>query len=308
MQEEALAINNLANRLDDNFERALSIILSSEGRLVLTGVGKSGHIARKAASTFASTGTPSFFVNPVDCLHGDFGMLSPSDVMLIISKSGESREISEIVAFLHRFNIPLIAICNESDSFLSSNSTVSLLTQVSKEACPLNLAPTTSTTVALALTDAIAVCLMNMRGFKSEDFAVFHPAGSLGKQLTPVKKIMHTGQSLPITTTKTKLKDTLALIMEKKLGVAIVINEEGLLEGIITDGDFKRLLAGEGAAILEKPMSDIMTKNPKTIGKDALIADAISAMEGKVTSLIVVEDKKPIGIIHIHDILKYKAI
>lgn len=302
----------LSEKLDSNFENAVNELFNIKGRVITSGVGKSGHIARKAASTFASTGTPSFFVDPNECLHGDFGMITKDDYLVLYSKGGESREIIELVNWSCRQNIPYIAITNDASSTLSKNSKITLLTHVKEEACPLKLAPTVSTTASLALSDALATALMELRGFRAEDFAIFHPGGSLGRQLAKVKTIMHT-DNLPIINLETSLYDALFKIIECKLGIAIITDDNNILKGIIVDGDLKRLLVKDKQIenILKTKVKDIMNNNPKVIYQDTLIGEALHLMEGKITNLVVVEDnkdgKKPIGIVHIHDILKIKA-
>lgn len=302
----------LSEKLDDNFEKAVNELFNIKGRVITSGVGKSGHIARKAASTFASTGTPSFFVDPNECLHGDFGMITKDDYLVLYSKGGESREIIELVNWSCRQNIPYIAITNDASSTLSKNAKITLLTHVKEEACPLKLAPTVSTTASLALSDALATALMELRGFRAEDFAIFHPGGSLGRQLAKVKTIMHT-DNLPIINLETSLYDALFKIIECKLGIAIITDDNNILKGIIVDGDLKRLLVKDKQIenILKIKVKDIMNNNPKIIHQDTLIGEALHLMEGKITNLVVVEDtkdgKKPIGIVHIHDILKIKA-
>ncbi|WP_295296238.1 KpsF/GutQ family sugar-phosphate isomerase [uncultured Brachyspira sp.] len=302
----------LSEKLDNNFEKAVNELFKIKGRVITSGVGKSGHIARKAASTFASTGTPSFFVDPNECLHGDFGMITKDDYLVLYSKGGESREIIELVNWSCRQNIPYIAITNDESSTLSKNAKITLLTYVEEEACPLKLAPTVSTTASLALSDALATALMELRGFRAEDFAIFHPGGSLGRQLAKVKTIMHT-DNLPIINLETSLYDALFKIIECKLGIAIITDDNNILKGIIVDGDLKRLLVKDKQIenILKTKVKDIMNNNPKVIYQDTLIGEALHLMEGKITNLVVVEDnkdgKKPIGIVHIHDILKIKA-
>ena len=307
---ESENLKYLSDKLDSNFENAVKELFQISGRVITSGVGKSGHIARKAAATFASTGTPSFFVDPNECMHGDFGMITKDDCCLLYSKGGESREIIELVNWLCRQNIPYIAITNDPKSTLSKNAKITILTYVKEEACPLKLAPTVSTTASLALSDALATALMELRGFKAEDFAIFHPGGSLGRQLAKVKSIMHT-DNLPIINLTTTLKEALFKIIECKLGIAIVVDDNDTLKGVIVDGDLKRLLVKDDniANILNKEVKDIMNTSPKVIYEDTLIGEALHMMEGKITNLIVVdkESSKPIGIVHIHDILKIKA-
>ncbi|WP_304331829.1 SIS domain-containing protein [Brachyspira innocens] len=307
---ESENLRDLSDKLDSNFENAVNELFKIRGRVITSGVGKSGHIARKAAATFASTGTPSFFVDPNECMHGDFGMITKDDYCILYSKGGESREIIELVNWLLRQNISYIAITNEMDSTLAKNAKIVLLTHVKEEACPLKLAPTVSTTASLALSDALATALMELRGFRAEDFAVFHPGGSLGRQLAKVKSIMHT-ENLPIISIDATLQEALFKIIECKLGIAIAVDDNNILKGIIVDGDLKRLLVKDNDIqnILSKKVKDIMNTSPKVIYEDTLIGEALHMMEGKITNLVVVdkENNKPIGIVHIHDILKIKA-
>ena len=306
---ESEGIKNLSTKIDENFEKAVQTLLEVKGRVITSGVGKSGFIARKAAATFASTGTPSFYVDPNECNHGDFGMITKNDYLILYSNGGESREIIELVNWLCRQDIKYIAITNNKESTLAKYADITLLIYVEEEACPLKLAPTTSTTVSLALSDAIATALMEVRGFRAEDFAIFHPGGSLGRQLSTVDKLMHK-DNLPIIKIDTTLHDCLLKIIEYKLGIAIVVDDYGILKGCIVDGDLKRILVKQNS-ISNILVKDIMNNNPKTIEKNTLIGEALHIMEGKITNLIVVEKtekgKIPIGILHIHDILKTKA-
>lgn len=310
LEEEGAALLNLAKKIDASFVDAAELLIACKGRVVVTGVGKSGHVGRKFASTLASTGTPSFFVDPNESLHGDFGMITKDDVMIIISKGGEARELGEFIPFLKRMQVPYIGICANPNSTLAKNAKVALLIHVDKEACQLNLAPTTSSTVTLALTDALAVTLMRMRGFTAKEFAHFHPGGSLGKQLAEISRIMHTGSELPLVPPELPVKDALMTILSGiNLGVAIVVNSDKTLAGILTDGDLKRLLTKDGAKTLDMPVGDVMTKTPKTISPNASVGEALARMEGTITALVVVDETNvPIGIVHIHDILKFKAI
>ncbi|MEK6793402.1 MAG: KpsF/GutQ family sugar-phosphate isomerase [Spirochaetota bacterium] len=311
LREEAEAIIRVSDRLSGAFTEALDLMLACKGRVVVTGVGKSGHIGRKFASTLASTGTPSFFVHPAECQHGDFGMIIEGDVMVIISQSGESAEVHGIIPYVKRFKIPVIAICNKPSSYLGKNAAVTLPLHVEKEICPLNLAPTTSAVVTLALSDAIAVSLMRIRGFTEKDFAIYHPGGSLGKQLATVEGIMRTGKALTLVSPDDTLASVLDRLVAERIGWALIVDgETKKLSGILVDGDVKRILIGAkaGENILEKKVSDVMTHDPKTITKDTLVAEALAIMEGRITMLVVVEDGRPVGIVHIHDILKSKAI
>jgi len=309
---ESENLKYIASILDMDFVNAVENIYNTKGRIITSGVGKNGHIARKAASTFASTGTPSFFVEPTDCLHGDFGMITKDDYVILYSKGGESREIVEIVSWLLRQSIPYIAITNDKSSTLAGNAQIVLLLHVKEEACPLKLAPTVSSTASLAISDALATALMDRRGFREEDFAVYHPAGSLGKQLSSVDRIMHK-DNLPVIDSSATLHEALFSIIEHKLGMVMVV-DNNILKGIIVDGDIKRFLVSgnEINNVLKLKVSDIMNKTPITITKDVLIGDAISIMEGKITNLVVVEHMHngiaPVGILHIHDILRFKAL
>lgn len=309
---ESENLKYIASILDINFVNAVENIYNTKGRIITSGVGKSGHIARKAAATFASTGTPSFFVEPTDCLHGDFGMITKDDYVILYSKGGESREIIEMVSWLLRQGIPYIAVTNDESSTLADNAQIVLLLHVKEEACPLKLAPTVSSTASLGMSDALATALMDRRGFREEDFAVYHPAGSLGKQLSSVERIMHK-ENLPTINSNATLHEALFSIIEHKLGMVIVV-DNNILKGVIVDGDIKRFLisGNETNDVLKLKVSDIMNKTPVTITKDVLIGDAISIMEGKITNLVVVEHTHngiiPVGILHIHDILRFKAL
>ncbi len=312
---EARSIQNAAERLDKNFEDAVNFLFQVKGRVITSGIGKSGHIARKAAATFASTGTPSFFVDPVECMHGDFGMITDNDVMVLYSKSGEAVEMSNMVNWLTRQSIQYIAITNEVESTMSTHAHIVLLTHVEREACPLNLAPTSSSTVSLALSDVLAISLMNMHNFVKCDFFKFHPGGSLGKQLTTIEHIMHT-DDLPIIDKNDKditLRNALHIINDHHLGMLIVLDGD-ILEGILVDGDFKRILLNTDniEGVLNESVLNFINKKPITMNKDAFIMDALDIMEGRITNLVVTKEldngHKFLGILHIHDILKYKAI
>ncbi len=314
---EAASIQNVANHIDKSFEDAVHFLFNINGRVITSGIGKSGHIARKAAATFASTGTPSFFIDPVECMHGDFGMITDDDVMVLYSKSGEVTEMSNVINWLTRHSIAYIAITNEIESSMATHAHITLLTHVEREACPLNLAPTTSSTVSLALSDALAISLMEMHNFDKCDFLKFHPGGSLGKQLTTIEHIMHT-DNLPTIDKNDKditLKNATDIMNNNHLGIVVVLDGE-ILEGILVDGDFKRILLNNNndniQNIMNESILNFINKKPITIEKDAFIMEALSKMEGRITSLIVSEStsdgEKFLGILHIHDILKYKAI
>ncbi|KAA0258190.1 KpsF/GutQ family sugar-phosphate isomerase [Deferribacter autotrophicus] len=303
---EADAIYKLIDKIDDNFVKAVDIIFNCKGRLVVTGMGKSGLIGKKIASTFASTGTPSLFMHPAEGVHGDLGMLVKGDVVLAISNSGETDEIVSILPIIKRLDILLISIVGKLDSTLAKKSDCVLDASVEKEACPLNLAPTASTTAALAIGDALAVALLEKRGFKEEDFAMFHPSGSLGKKLLlKVSDIYHTGDRVPIVNKNVTVTDAILEMSSKGFGCTAIVDDNGKLIGIVTDGDLRRGLEKYND-LFTRNIMDIASKNPKTIEEDALAAKALQVMEKySITSLLVVDEKeRPYGIIHLHDILK----
>jgi len=305
---EARSILDLAERVDETFARALDLLYSCQGRVVLMGMGKSGLVGRKIASTFASTGTPAFFLHPAEGLNGDFGMLAKEDVVVAISNSGETRELLEVLPLVKRYGNRLIVLTGNLDSTLAKAGDVSLNIHVKEEACPLGLAPTASTTATLALGDALAIALMQKKGFKEEDFALLHPGGALGKRLLlKVEDLMHVGRAFPMVSEKALMKEAIFEITSKRLGVTGVCNQDGQLVGVITDGDLRRALERFND-LLHRQVSEVMTRNPKRIEKDALAAKAVQRMEEfSITSLFVFEkpgDTIPAGIIHLHDLLK----
>ncbi|WP_417788642.1 KpsF/GutQ family sugar-phosphate isomerase [Terasakiella pusilla] len=293
----------LADSLDERFAKAVDILAAVKGRIVVTGMGKSGHIGRKIAATLASTGAPAFFVHPGEASHGDLGMVTQDDAILGLSNSGETAELSDFIAYSRRFSIPLISITSRKGSTLSEASDVSLVLPAVKEACPLGLAPTTSTTLTLALGDALAVALLERRGFSADDFQQFHPGGSLGNQLMKVKDLMHSGDALPVVRPTDPMSDTLLEITAKHFGCVAVTDEQTKLVGIITDGDLRRHMTDD---LIKKSAGDIMTVGAKTIGARALAVEALAIMNSKsITSLFVVDEAETvIGIIHIHDCLR----
>jgi arabinose-5-phosphate isomerase len=299
------ALHTLNQRIDHHFAKACHYLLNSKGHVVVMGIGKSGHIARKIAATLASTGSPAFFVHPAEARHGDIGMITADDVIIVISKSGETEEIVSLLPFIKRLDIPLITITGNSTSTLAKMATVNLDASVEKEACPLGLAPTTSTTVALVMGDALAIALLEKRGFTEKDFALSHPGGSLGKRLLRVEEVMHKGEQIPLVLQNTSLKNALVEMTQKKLGMTTVVNENGKLVGIFTDGDVRRAF-DKNADIHQTAIHEVMTKNPKVISTSLLAAEALHIMETyKITALIVAdEESKPVGIVHMHDILK----
>jgi arabinose-5-phosphate isomerase len=305
---EAEALLNLESSIDGAFERAVEMILASTGRVVVTGMGKSGLIGQKIASTMASTGTPAFFLHPAEGIHGDLGMIMRGDVVIAISNSGETDEVVRILPIIKRLGASLIAMAGNPNSTLAKSGDVFLDISVKEEACPLGLAPTASTTVTLAMGDAIAVALLVSRGFKAEDFAMFHPGGALGRRLLlKVEDIMHSGPALPLVSCDTLMREALFTITSKGLGITGVTGADGALIGVITDGDLRRAL-GQGTDIINLPASDLMKPKPKRIRHDELAARALQQMEQySITSLFVFADEEstvPVGIVHLHDLLR----
>lgn len=305
---EADALLAMADRINGDFERAVQLILSSSGRVVVTGMGKSGLVGQKIASTMASTGTPAFFLHPAEGIHGDLGMIMKGDVVIAISNSGETEELLRILPVIKRLGAPLIGMSGKTSSTLARTSDVFLDVSVKEEACPLGLAPTASTTATLAMGDALAVALLVERGFRAEDFAVYHPGGALGKKLfLRVEDLMHSGDNIPLVSENTVMKDVLFVISAKRMGVTGVVSSDGLLRGVITDGDLRRALEKK-FDILDQQASEIMKLNPLRIKRDELAAAALQLMEKhSITSLFVFEDDQstsPCGIIHLHDILR----
>lgn len=304
IDREIETLEILKNNLDGNLSKALDLLQNTKGRVIVTGMGKSGHIARKMAATFASTGTVSFFVHPAEASHGDLGMISDDDVIIAISYSGESKELSDILIYAKRHNIPLIAITRNPQSALGKNSSLVLKLPDNGEACPLGLAPTSSTTATIVLGDVLAVDLMERRGFSATDFRQRHPGGKLGAILCKVSDIMHKGDDVPLLKEDAIMQDALLVMSEKMLGCVGIVDDSGRLSGIITDGDLRRWMS---PSIITEKVSTVMTKNPKVIGPDALIVDAVNMMNNTgrgITNLFVIQDGKPVGVIHIHDCLK----
>lgn len=310
IETEAQMITNLVNRIDQNFAKACQYLHNCQGRIAVMGVGKSGHISKKIAATFASTGSPAFFIHPSEAKHGDIGMLTKNDVLLVLSNSGESEEIISILPFLKRMDIPLISLTGKSHSTLAKAATINIDVSVEKEACPLGLAPTSSTTAALVMGDALAMALLDKRGFTDKDFAMSHPGGTLGRRLLLlVNEIMHKDSDVPAVKASASLKEALVEMTQKKLGMTTIVNENGELAGVFTDGDVRRAL-DKNIDIHTTRIDQVMSKNPKTISKSLLAAEALNIMETyKITSLIVVDEKQsPVGILHIHDILRAGVI
>lgn len=308
LHTEAQAVQAVATRLDERFCQAVETILTCQGRIVITGMGKSGLICQKIAATMASTGTPALFLHPAEGIHGDLGMLTKGDVVLAVSSSGETAEIAQILPVIKRMNLPLVAMSGRADSTLARAADVWLDISVDNEACPLGLAPTASTTATLALGDALAVALLQRRGFREEDFALFHPGGALGKRLLlRVEDLMHAGEDMPHVSADTLLKDALYEISSKKLGITGVIDDQQRLVGVFTDGDLRRVLE-QGGDGLHRPIEELMSRNPKRILRTNLAAKALQRMEEhSITSLFVFETEAsevPVGVVHLHDLLK----
>ncbi|WP_119396032.1 KpsF/GutQ family sugar-phosphate isomerase [Salinibius halmophilus] len=305
ISKQTAAIESLLPQLDDNFTKACQLCLACTGRVVVTGMGKSGHIGNKIAATLASTGTPAFFVHPGEASHGDLGMIQPNDVVIALSDSGETGELVSIIPLLKRMNVPMISITRKSSCTLAENANAALATGISEEACPLNLAPTSSTTASLVLGDALAIALLEARGFTAEDFAFSHPGGSLGRKLlTRVRDLMHQGDELPVVDINMKAPQALSSMSQKRFGITGVVDAEGKLVGVFTVGDLLRVVE-KGTDIAAVNIGDIMTPGGQTISPDALAVEALKQMEGKITALFVcLGDKKPVGIIHLHDVLQ----
>jgi arabinose-5-phosphate isomerase len=302
---EAAALAAVRDRLDDRFERAIDLLLACRGKVVVTGVGKSGIVCRKIAATLASTGTAAFFLHAGEASHGDLGMLMRGDVVLAVSNSGETEEVVRLLPLVRRFGVPLIALVGRLDSTLGRAADVALDVSVPEEACGLGLAPTSSTTATMALGDALAVALLEERGFGAEDFALLHPGGALGRRLLRVDDVMHRGDALPVVGTSASLPETVVEMTAKRLGVTAVVDGGGTLAGIVTDGDLRRGLE-RSVDIRSLTAAQLMTANPKTIAGDALAAQALALMERhKITSLVILDgDRRPVGVVHLHDLLR----
>lgn len=302
IDSEIETLNELKKSVDSlSLTKTLDFMQNAKGRIIITGMGKSGHIGKKIAASLASTGTPSFFVHPAEASHGDLGMITEDDVVIAISNSGESRELIDILNYCKRFGIKLIAITKNPESSLGKAGDIVLQLPNNGEACPLGLAPTSSTTATLVLGDILTIGMIERRGFSKEQFNDRHPGGKLGSILKRVSDIMHTGQDMPILDENSNMQSVLLEMTSKRLGCVGFINESGNLTGILTDGDLRRCLSSQ---ILNEKAVDLMTRNPKTIGADAITAEALKIMhDKKITNLFVLENNKPVGVIHIHDLL-----
>ncbi len=306
LQIEADSVLKLKERINDDFEKAIDILYNCKGRVIVTGMGKSGHIGKKIAATLSSTGTPSYFLHPAESTHGDSGLITRDDVVIAISNSGETAELLNLLPLIERFGVKMIAMTGKKESTLGKKSDVVLDVSVAKEACPLGKAPTASTTATLAMGDAVAICLLKKRGFTEEDFLMFHPSGALGRGvLYHVSDLMITGDRIPVLNENTSFLNTIQFISDKKLGCAIMVDDTGVMTGILTDGDIRRTLLKytNTTSLITK---EVMTKNPKVIQATDLAAKALHIMEKhSITSLAVCDSSnKPVGLIHIHDLLK----
>jgi arabinose-5-phosphate isomerase len=305
LQTEADALEILKNELPNDFSHLVKLILSLNGRVIVSGVGKSGHIGNKIAATLASTGTPAFFIHATEASHGDLGMITENDLCLLISNSGETSEIFDILTHARRFNIPVATISSNSESTLVKAADFKLCLPVVDEACPIGMAPTTSTTMMLALGDALAVALMEAKKFNTENFKVFHPGGKLGAKMMTVSQVMHKSDMLPLVKTETSMKETLLTMSSKGFGIAAVVNEVGFLVGVITDGDLRRNIND----LMSKNAGNIASLSPITLLGETFVVDALNLMQDrKITAVIITSaENKPIGILHIQDLLKVGA-
>lgn len=306
IETEAQAVFELSQRIDERFAKACELLLACKGRIVVTGMGKSGHIANKIAATLSSTGSPAFFMHPGEASHGDLGMITRQDVVLAISHSGNTAEIVTLLPLLKRMEVPLISLTGNKESTIAQVADINLDVSIKQEACPLGLAPTTSTTVSLVMGDALAIALLQARGFSEEDFALSHPGGSLGKRLLlRIDELFHSGDELPIVSENATVSEALIEVTEKKLGMTCVTNSKGYLVGIYTDGDIRRTLTRQ-CDINTTQLKDVMTCNARTISKGMLAAEALALMQKhSITALIVAdENNRPIAVLHLHDLLK----
>jgi arabinose-5-phosphate isomerase len=310
LQIESQAILNVLERLDSSFERAVDLLFACKGRVGVTGMGKSGLVGRKISATLSSTGTPSFFLHPAEALHGDLGMVARGDALLALSYGGETQEIIALLEALQRLEVPLVTLTGNPRSTLAEASRVALDVSVREEACSLNLAPTASTTVAMAVGDALAVSLLDRRGFRPDDFAALHPAGRLGKKLLRVENLMHAGAALPRVSPDTPMPAVFHEMSAKGIGMTTVLDASGRLVGILTDGDLRRLMEKHRGAALEMTAGECMTRNPQTIGPHVLASEALNIMERrKITSVVVLDScGRALGVVHLHDLWTLQLI
>lgn len=291
----------LQSDLADPFEAAVDAVRSASGRVIVTGIGKSGHVGQKIAATLASTGTPAFFVHASEASHGDLGMITPEDVIIALSWSGETVELTSVLNYSRRFSVPLIALTSQRDSALGKAADVVIALPRETEACPLGLAPTTSTIMQLAIGDCLAIALLESQAFSKQDFKVFHPGGQLGASLKYVGDMMHSGDALPLAPLETTMADALVTMTSKSFGCIGIVDHEGQLVGIITDGDLRRKMSSD---LLDKPVAEVMTADPKTLHVEMMVPVALELLSGKITAAFVVDEGKPIGIVHLHDLLR----
>lgn len=310
LEIEAEAIRSLVPRLDASFDRAVEALLATSGRVVVTGMGKSGIIAQKISATFASIGTPSLYLHPADATHGDLGRIVKGDSLAAISNSGDTAELLALVPWLKRLGVPLVALTGDPASPLAQAADVHIDVGVRSEACPLGLAPTASTTAALAMGDALAMALLERRGFTVDDFAVLHPGGRLGKKLLRVEDLMHQGDEIPRVAGDTKMKDVLFEMTRKRLGLTTVVEPDGTLAGLISDGDLRRQMERHGYGLLDKSASECMTREPVTVGRRELATSALALLESRrITALVVAdENRRVLGVLHLHDLWNTEMI
>jgi arabinose-5-phosphate isomerase len=299
----AMLADGAPTELGLRFAEAVKVIAAAKGRVIVTGMGKSGHVARKIAATFASTGTPAYFVHPAEASHGDLGMVGQDDVIIALSWSGEAKELADIIAYSRRFKVTLVAITSGADSALGRQADIPLVLPKAQEACPNGLAPTTSTTMQIVVGDALAVALLEGRGFSAEDFRVYHPGGKLGAQLTYVRTIMHIRDELPVVALGRTLAETIPVMSARGFGTLIVEEADGTLAGIVTDGDLRRHMSAD---LPSRMVESVMTRNPRTIDENALAAEALEVLNSrKITTLVVVDSgNRPVGLVHIQDLLR----
>ena len=308
LENEAKAILKAVSRLDKRLLDAIDLILTSRGRVIVTGIGKSGLVGKKISATLSSTGTPSFFLHPTEALHGDLGMVTEQDVILLLSNSGETEEIVKLVSSLRRIGTRIVALVGTLNSTLSKMADIALDTSVEREACPLNLVPTSSTTVTMAMGDALAIALLEARGFKEKDFARLHPSGSLGRRFLTVRDLMHTGESIPMATSELPLKDGIIRMSKGGFGCLLIVDPQQRLLGIFTDGDLRRFFERTDGN-LGKNLAEVMVSMPRRITPDRLAMEALKIMEEKsITSLVVTEGETVVGFLHLHDILRSRLV
>jgi arabinose-5-phosphate isomerase len=301
LDQEADALRRAGSALDERFVKAVDLLAAVHGRVVVAGVGKSGHIARKIAATLASTGTPALFVHPGEASHGDLGMVTRGDALLVLSKSGESDELTDLVSYSKRISVPLVAMTGNTRSTLALAADVVVPMPEVGEACPMGLAPTTSTTLMLGLGDAVAVALLERQGFSADHFRLLHPGGSIGRRLKKVADIMRRGDEVPLARPDSSMKDVLLVMSAKNFGCAGIVEDDDRLVGMVTDGDLRRHMSDD---LLTRPASAVMTRRPQTIGPNALAAEAVGIMAGRITNLFVVDDERVVGILRLHDCLQ----